>query len=48
MASLIFDLPQPLGPTTAAIPLAVEAEFGALAKGFKSLYFDAFQFQQNL
>ena len=37
MASLMLLLPQPLGPTMAAMPFPVEAEFGAIAKAFESL-----------
>jgi hypothetical protein len=48
MASLIFDLPQPLGPYDGGDAFPVEAQFGALAKGFKSLQFYAFEFQQSI
>ena len=37
IASLRLDLPQPFGPTMAAMPLAVEAHLGLVAERLESL-----------
>ena len=42
MASLRFDLPQPFGPTTAAMPPPLKRQLGPIAKRLESLQFDAF------
>ena len=48
MASLMLDLPQPLGPTMAAMPSPLKRSSVRSQKRLKSLQFDAFQFQQSI
>ena len=48
MASLMLRLAAAVRADDGGDPLPVEAQLGAVAKGFKSLYFDAFEFQQSL
>ena len=47
MASLRLDFPQPLGPTTAAIPEPWKFHLGSIEEGLEALDLNSLQFQQS-